>query len=282
MVFAPAVRVTGEPRLALTVGATRRFADYVETVDVNAHSLVGFHYTVAADDVDVNGIGFPADGLALDGGAIAASDGGAAAVLDYAARAAGGGHKVDGGAAASDTTAPGLATAAVDGATLVLTFDEALDPDSPPAAGAFTVTVAGSARTVSGAALSGRTVTLTLASAVTHDQAVTVSYTVPESNPVQDAAGNDVAAFADREAVNTTPAPNGPAITSIAFNRDSTPASGDTYRAGETITVTVTYSPRGERDRHAAGGARYSAAPRAMRCSRPATASWPGSGASRF
>ena len=110
--------------------------------------------------------------------------------------------------AATDSTAPTLSTATVDGTTLTLTYDEALGTGSVPAVGAFTVTVAGAARTVSGVSVSGSTVVLTLSSAVTASDAVTVAYTVPTgggANPIQDAAGNDAATFAAQTITNATP-----------------------------------------------------------------------------
>ena len=55
-----------------------------------------------------------------------------------------------------------------------LTFGEALDEDSAPAASAFTVTVAENARTVDAVSVSGSAVTLTLASAVASGETVTV------------------------------------------------------------------------------------------------------------
>ena len=71
--------------------------------------------------------------------------------------------------APADTAAPTtLDTAAVDGATLALTWDEMLDAGSVPAAGAFTVTVAGPVRAMSGVAVAGGGVTLTLAPAAEH------------------------------------------------------------------------------------------------------------------
>ena len=68
-----------------------------------------------------------------------------------------------------DMTAPTLSTAAVDGATLTLTYDEALDTASEPASSAFTVKVGGTGVSLaaSGAVdIDGKAVTLTLASAV--------------------------------------------------------------------------------------------------------------------
>ena len=118
-----------------------------------------------------------------------------------------------------DTTAPALQTATVNGAALVLTYDEALDETSEPAAGAYSVSVGGAA----GAAprsvdVSGNTVTLTLATAAAHGQAVTVSYTAPSSNPVQDANGNDAANLSRRAAINNTPDTTAPALQTATVN----------------------------------------------------------------
>ena len=104
-----------------------------------------------------------------------------------------------------DTTAPEVSgTPTVDGATLAVTFDEALDAASVPAApGGFTVTV-----TRGGSAVSGHTVsalslsssstvlTLTLAQGVLAGDLVTLAYAKP-STPLRDRAvtPNDVANF---------------------------------------------------------------------------------------
>ena len=128
-----------------------------------------------------------------------------------AVNAAGAGAAAEAGATAQDRAAPVLASTAVDGAVLTLTYNEALDTESKPAAGAFAVTVEGTARTVDAVALSGSAVALTLASAVAADETVTVGYTVPtgaSATPIQDAAGNDAASFAGEAADNETEAPN--------------------------------------------------------------------------
>ena len=122
---------------------------------------------------------------------------------------------------------PVLSTATVDGTALTLTYDEDLDDTSVPAASAYTVTVDGSAATVSSVAISGAAVTLTLATAVTGGQTVTVSYTAPSSNPVQDESGIDAPALTD-EAVTysgNTPATGAPAVTGV-------PQVGQTLTAG--------------------------------------------------
>ena len=64
-----------------------------------------------------------------------------------------------------ETTAPTLSSATVDGATLTLTFSEGLTETPLPAVATFTVNVEGNQRGVNTVAISGSTVTLTLASA---------------------------------------------------------------------------------------------------------------------
>ena len=108
-------------------------------------------------------------------------------------------------------------SAVADGASLTLTFSGTLDTTSTPAASAFTVTVGGN--TVSLAAGSNAVrisndggagiVTLTLASALTGGEAVTVAYSKPATNPLQDdtSTNNEVASFAAITAHNVTGAP---------------------------------------------------------------------------
>lgn len=110
---------------------------------------------------------------------------------------------------------PVFQSATVNGATLVLNYGENLDAAHAPATGAFAVTVNGAARTVSGVAVSGSSVTLTLATSVISTDTVTVAYTDPtagnDANAVQDAAGNDAASLVTTAVTNNTPA--GPDIT---------------------------------------------------------------------
>ena len=73
----------------------------------------------------------------------------------------------------------------------------------------FTVSVAGSSRGVDTAAVSASMVTLTLATAVSSGEAVTVDYTVPtgESDArLQDLVGNAAASFTGQSVANNTPA----------------------------------------------------------------------------
>ena len=104
-----------------------------------------------------------------------------------------------------DGVAPVLQSATVNGTALVLSYDETLDADSVPASSAFTVKVDGTVANLDATnpvAVAGSAVTLTLSSAVSDGDEVTVSYTVPTdamAHRIQDVAGNDAASFADRK-----------------------------------------------------------------------------------
>lgn len=105
----------------------------------------------------------------------------------------------------ADSTAPVLQTATMPstGDRITLTYDEALtarsiDPTS------YAVTVNGNPASVSSAAASSSTVTLTLASPVEAGATVVVDYTKPGSNPVEDAAGNDAANLTSRAVTNNS------------------------------------------------------------------------------
>ena len=137
-----------------------------------------------------------------------------------------------------DGVNPALASATVNGAALTLTYGEALDESSTPAADAFAVAVAGSPRTVTHVSVSGRVVTLTLASAVTDRQKVTVTYIVPGANPILDAAGNAAEGLSDDPVRNASPDTTPPAVSMIEIT--SNPGASRTYGVGEAIEVAVT------------------------------------------
>ena len=226
----------GTPRIPFTLGTATEHAAYAS--GSTTKELV-FHYTVAEGDADSDGIAVGANALALNGGTIADASSNDA-TLDHAALAADTDHTVDG-------VRPTLKSATVSGTTLTLTFDEALGAAASLANTAFTVkrTRAGSEQTVSLSAstppaISARTVTLTLAAAVTvTDSAVKVSYAVPttgDDNQLVDAAGNTAAAFTDSAVTNAT----GPALTALAVSSSGPYAIGDVISLKATFNVAVT------------------------------------------
>ena len=228
---------------ALDTGSTPAASDYTVTV-------AGSQRTVSSVTVSGSAVTLTLSSAVTDGQAVTVSyTAGTNPVQDAAGNDAAALSDQTVTNNTSDTTAPALTTATVNGASLVLTYDEALDTGSTPAASDYTVTVAGSQRTVSSVAVSGSAVTLTLSSAVTDGQAVTVSYTAG-TNPVQDAAGNDAAALSDQTVTNNTPDTTAPTLTtatvngaSLVLTYDEALDTGSTPAASD-YTVTVAGSPR--------------------------------------
>jgi len=104
-----------------------------------------------------------------------------------------------------DGTAPTVASATVNGNTLVLTYNEALASGVTPE---YEVKVGGAKVTVNAVAYdaAAKTVTLTLAAAVAATDTVTVTYTADgtPAHEVQDPAGNLAADLTDRAVTNNT------------------------------------------------------------------------------
>ncbi len=206
--FSAPVTVTGTPTFAFRLGAATRQAAYARGSDSAA--LV-FARTVQAGEVDSNGISWNAIALALDGGTITQTGATTAARLTHAAQASLEGHRVD-------AAPPMQVSASVQGLSLVLVYDEPLDPASMPATGAYTVTATGGATTttpaVSEVSIYGIWVTLTLDAAPAAGATVTLAYAPPASNPVQDEAGNDAPAFSGQSVRLGPPPP--PPVTDLA------------------------------------------------------------------
>jgi large repetitive protein len=147
-----------------------------------------------------------------------------------------------------DTTAPALDSASINGATLTLTYDEALAAATPVASD-FSVTVNGNAVTPSALSMNAAagTITLTLPSAVVHGDSVAVSYT-PGTNKTQDAAGNLAVSLSGDAVTNATPdiiAPAAPSLTLVA-DSDSGASNSDAITNDDTPTVRVSLNGTGQ------------------------------------
>ena len=153
-----------------------------------------------------------------------------------------------------DTTAPTFFSAATsaDGTQVILTYTEALDGINKAATTAFAVNVGGSPSTVSSVSVTGSTVVLTLASAVTNGQAVTVGYNDlslnDDANAVQDSAGNDAITLASTNVSNivanippslsTTPVQNTIASTAFSINGSTSNVTAVNVN-GNTVELTL-------------------------------------------
>ena len=151
------------------------------------------------------------------------------------------------GAAVVNATKGYFQSAAVLDNQLGINFDTELivGASAPaPAVGQFTVEVEGARRNVTNIARRGRTATLTLASAVSEGEVVTVGYAKPATNRLKSTAG-EIAAFSDQEVLNITG--RLPKISSVAIT--STPAldadgngTPETYGANETIDIDIEFN----------------------------------------
>jgi uncharacterized repeat protein (TIGR02059 family) len=152
-----------------------------------------------------------------------------------------------------DTIAPVLAGAAVNGASLVLTYTDAtlLDAAHPPAANAFAAMLGGVTVTPNSVSIdaAAKTVTLALPQAAAPGQSVTVSYSDPaagnDANAIQDAAGNDAASFAGQPVNNPSAPPEPPEPPTPPVEPAPTvliTLSDLALTAGETANVTFQFS----------------------------------------
>ena len=143
--------------------------------------------------------------------------------------------------AATTMGEPVFLRASVNGDVLTVTMNEALAGAQVPAASAFTVS---GGHTVSGVAVSGSSLTLTLMPFVGADETVTVSYAVPGSggSKLQDDEGNAAPAFTDEAVANETP------TVKLVLTPDTIGEDGETSTVTATLdkpspqatTVTVT------------------------------------------
>ena len=159
-----------------------------------------YRYTVQEGDVDSDGIEIPAGPTALPDSYYQSTANDCSNPFDESGIKAQGpfpDRKVDG-------VYPSLDSAVVNGTLLILTWDETLHDDSDPVEEDFAVTVAGSARSVTGLVyFDDSAVRLVLASAVRAGETVTVSYT-KGTNPLKDLASNEAPALTDQAVTNNT------------------------------------------------------------------------------
>ena len=141
----------------------------------------------------------------------------------------------------------------VDGATLRVNYNEALDEDSVPAADAFALKVAlkggpiawhdeRARREVDSVSVTGSSVVLILAEAVTANDNVALSYTPPSDDAaprIRDVAGNAAVGFRPMEVTNDTE--EAPEDRESSPNTPATgqPTIGGTVQVGETLTADV-------------------------------------------
>ena len=242
--FSEAVTVTGRPTLGLDVGVKSRKVGYVSG---SGSAVLRFEYTVAADDLDTDGLAVKANGLETPSGSSIVTVAQAEAVILRHGSFSDPAHKVDG-------VLPTADAAVSAGPTVTVTWSEALDEAAvPTGAGGFTVRIAtADGPAVTAVAVSGSETVLSLASAIADGtQNVTLEYAPPDTGAkIRDAAGNDAAtiARADPLDVTVTPDTRAPEVSgaptvdgatlTVTFDEALDAASVPAAPGGFTVTVT--------------------------------------------
>ena len=260
--FDGAVKATGDPRLALTIGTRKRYA----TFSGWGSDALYFSYTVQAGDRDEDGIGIPANALVLIGGTITAADGVTAAVLTHEAMAPAGLSKVS----SSDVTPPRVreirfAYAPAQGDTYELgetvevevEFDRAVEATGEPQV-VLTVGTQKRYATFSGWGSETLYFQYTVQDGDRDEDGIGIlanalvlnggTITAVDGSTAADLSHDALAGGHGRKVDGSLITP--PGVREIYFV--SSPARGDTYELGETIelfvefdrVVTVTGSPR--------------------------------------
>ncbi len=232
--FDQPVAVSGTPQVALTIGANTRQATWNAFLSrlvhptANAHGaedidVMAFYYELQASDFDGDGIGAAADALALNGGTIRDAEGEDAALGL-------GSHAIANQASLRVAdTAPSFAAAEDRRYLLNLRANDRLPAATGDGALTYALTGPGAATTLSlprGLSwnAAARTISGTPAGA-----AAAAPYTLTATD-----VDGDTGTLTFALSVVTDPVVSGVSVT-------SSPAAGDAYAAGETITVDVTF-----------------------------------------
>jgi len=254
VVFDRPVTVTGNPQVGLTIGTATRSAVFSSDSRSGISSLA-FEYLVQAADRDADGIGIAANALVLGGGTIQAADSAVDAVLAHAAVAADANRKVDGSrASAPAVSSVSFTSTPADGATYELgeTIRVTVEFDRP-------VTATGSPQV----GLTIGTATRQAAYRTSYSRSLYFDYPVQAADldndgiaiaanglslnggTIKSAAEDATDADLSHASVSVAHRVDGGTVTAPAARHVSfsgSPASGDTYGRGETITVEVVFS----------------------------------------
>ena len=254
--FNKAVDVDGTPQLALGIGSATRQASYVS--GTGTASLV-FEYTVVQADADNDGLSIAADALSLNSGSIDAAGGTTDALLGLGANAIdnSGSHKVAGGTF-TGAVASGAAIASTPGngntygqgerIEVAVTFTRSVTVSGTPQLALGIGSETRQADYASGTGTDSLTFRYTVQASDRDSDGISVGATALSLNSgaINDARDATVAASLSTNAItnSTNHRVDGSVATATvnSVSISSTPASGDTYGAGETISVQVGFS----------------------------------------
>ena len=241
--FDAEVHVTGQPVVTVSVGGESRDAAFVSG---SGTDTLMFRYVVQEGDVDEDGVSIAASALA---GGVIASAGGDPVTRTFEAVPAQSAHKVDAPLPATVILAVRFTSTPADGDTYqadepieaAVTFDAEVHVTGQPV---VTVSVGGESRAAAFVSGSG-TDTLTFRYVVQEgdvdEDGVSIAASALTGGVIASASGDPVTRTF--EAVPAQSAHKVDALRPVAVSViiATTPAQGDTYRAGEHIEITVTF-----------------------------------------
>ena len=247
------VTVTGSPQVALTIGSATKQAAYASG---SGTRTLTFQYIVQATDSDSNGISVGATALALNSGTIQ-SGAGTNATLGLGTRAItnAASHQVDGSSATapavnavtvSSTPLSGATYGVGERITVEVGFQIPVAVTGTPQVALTIGTVTRQAGFASGSGTTALTFAYTVQAADSDSDGLSIgaSALTLNSGTIQSLTGTNatlglgsraIANAADHQVDGSSA--TAPTVSSVTLS--SSPASGDTYGAGETIEVEV-------------------------------------------
>ena len=129
-----------------------------------------------------------------------------------------------------------------DGSPLVVVLTYSINlANIVPTISAFNVKVNGTSRTINSVSVSGNKVSLTLANPAVYGDVVTVSYTCPETNPLQTSESGLAASISNQTVDNncTAPAQTQPEVNNPPVVSIYSPIKGTTFTSPATVVIDV-------------------------------------------
>ena len=218
--FDKAVDVTAGPQITLLFGTAEKAADCAVATNTTTMEC---SYEVAANETAPDGVGIKANSLVLNGGTIYATGSTTnAATLTHSGQSLQSGHKVDGIRPALVTTGNNSPRTSGDGTKVILTFSEDIGSVDRTNISISDANNAANIFSTSGDSISGRTVELTLTTALT-DSTTSLEIALPPG-AVTDAVGNPNADLAGTTVLNQlNAAPSAPTNLMAEPAPDKTP-----------------------------------------------------------
>jgi len=136
----------------------------------------------------------------------------------------------------ADTTPPAISRTEVSGSTIRLVYNEPLKEDLKPSSASFYVTVAGQPRNVTAVKVEGNIVFVTLASGVSINQKVTLSYTKPGNPQIRDLSDNAA------DTLNNLNISNGASSTNPVISSATASGTTVTLKFSEELTKPHAYA----------------------------------------